>query len=134
MFKVSDAVKKETLYISVWVVVMSVLMNSVFLLMRQWDLTVLFGNILSAAASLLNFFLMGLTVQKAVGEDEKQARSTIKLSQSLRMLMLFAFAIAGAILSCFNTLASLIPLIFPSIAVRFRPLFDKKEKQGGDRN
>ena len=137
MFKVSDAVKKETLYISVWVVVMSVLMNSVFLLMRQWDLTVLFGNILSAAASLLNFFLMGLTVQNAVSKDEKQARNLMKASQFWRSVMIFAAASVGVIAPWFNIWAVLLTLFFPRIAISFRMLFDnktEKQKSGGAQN
>ena len=127
--KVSETVKKETIYIAVWVVLLSVLMQAVFLVTKNWDFTVLFGNILSGGVSVLNFFLMGLTVQKAVEKDEKQARTTIRNSQSLRMLMIFVFAAIGAAVPCFNTWAALIPFLFPRIAIMLRPLFDKKEKE-----
>ena len=43
------AVKKETGYIAVWVVLLSLVMEGIFLLLRQWDLSVLFGNLGGAA-------------------------------------------------------------------------------------
>ena len=35
-------------------------------------------------------------------------------------------AVLGAVLPCFHLWASLIPLLFPRIAIALRPLFDKK--------
>lgn len=131
MAKVSQTVRQETLYIAAWVVILSVLMQAVFLITGNWNITVLLGNILSGAFSVLNFFLMGLSVQKAVEKDEKQARNVMKASQSLRTLMLFAVAAVGVLLPCFDIWTSLIPLFFPRIAVNFRPLFNKKDNSGG---
>ena len=131
MAKVSQTVRQETLYIAAWVVILSVLMQAVFLLIGKWDITVLFGNVLSGAFAVLNFFLMGLTVQKAVLKEEKEAKNAIRASQSLRTLMLFAVAAVGVLLPCFDIWASLIPLFFPRIAVNFRPLFKKNENSGG---
>ena len=51
------AVKKETGYITVWVLLLSLLMEAVFLIIRQWDLSVLFGNLGGAVLAVLNFFL-----------------------------------------------------------------------------
>ena len=61
----------ETGYIAVWVVIFSTLMQAVFLIARGWNVTVLFGNLLGAAAAVLNFFLMGLTVQSATARGER---------------------------------------------------------------
>ena len=60
------AVKKETGYIAVWVVLLSLVMEGVFLLLRQWDLSVLFGNLGGAAIAVGNFLLLAVTVSKAV--------------------------------------------------------------------
>ena len=76
-------------------------------------------------AAVGNFFLMGLTVQSALGKEEKEARRTVKMSQSLRLLMMFAVAIVGYLLSVFNTLAMIIPFLFPRIAVALRPAIKK---------
>lgn len=125
--KIDDTVRRECIYVAVWIVLLSMLLQAVFLIIGKWDYTVLLGNILSGAASFLNFFLLGITVQKAVGKDEKQAASAMKASQSLRMLMMFVVAVLGVVLPCFSVWTTLIPLFFVRIAIAFRPLFNKKE-------
>ena len=70
--KVTEAVKRESIYVAIWVGVLSLLMEAVFLICGWWETGVLLGNILGGAAAVLNFFLMGLSVQKAVEKDEKE--------------------------------------------------------------
>ncbi len=125
--KLDKTVRYETLYITLWVIVCSALLESVFLIIGKWDHTVLTGNVLGAAAAAANFLLMGVTVQKAVLMDKKRAASYLKISQSLRMLLIFAVAGVGVLLPYFNTVAVLVPLFFPRIAILFRPLFGKKK-------
>ena len=120
--KVDTTVRRETLYIAGWVVFLSAIMEIVFLVAGFWDYTVILGN-------LLNFFLMGLTVQRAVLEEKKKAANRMKLSQMLRMLMLFAAAAVGVFVPCFHFLAALIPLFFPRIGILFRPLIKRRKKQ-----
>ena len=127
MKKVDATVLQETKYVSVWVLILSVLMQSVFLVIRKWDYTVLLGNLLSGAFSVLNFFLMGLTVQSALGKDEKEVKNAVKLSQTYRSLMMFAMLAVGVLVPVFNTLAVVIPVVFPRISFIFRPMFDKKQ-------
>lgn len=130
--KLDKTIYKETAYIAIWTLIFSVLMNAVFLVIKKWDLTVLWGNLLSFASGVLNFFLLGVTVQKALNFEEKKAKNAMKLSQSLRLLMTFVIAVVGVVLKCFNTVAVLVPLIFPRIAIAMRPLFDKKTGKGGE--
>ncbi len=77
---------------------------------------------------------MGITVQKAVQKSEKAAADTMKLSQTLRTMMLFGAAVAGVVLNCFNTVAVLIPLFFPRIAVAFRPMLGKKNDSSNEKS
>ena len=125
--KVDKTVIKETLYISVWVLILSAITQAVFLIIGKWSLSVLFGNLLSGVTGILNFFLMGLTVQAAVIKDEKKAALSMKVSQILRMLLIFAVAAVGVLLDCFNTVTVILPLFFPRMAISFRPLFNKKK-------
>ena len=127
MKKIDATVLKETKYIAAWVLILSALMQSVFLIIGKWDITVLLGNILSAAAAVLNFFFIGITVCKALEKDEADAKSTMKLSQTYRFLFLVIVVILGAVLPCFNIFTVAIPLLFPRIAIAFRPMFDKKK-------
>ena len=126
MLKTDPTVKKETVFIAVWSVLFSLLMEAVFLVLSRWDYTVLLGNLLGLVISVGNFFLLGLTVQKAVTKDEKEAKTVMKLSQTYRNLGIVVLVGLGIILDCFNTVAVILPVFFPRIAIVFRPLFDKK--------
>lgn len=121
--KISQTVRRETVYIAVWVLLLSILMQAVFLVLSMWNIGVLLDNLLTGAASVLNFLLLGVTVQKAVERDEKDAKSLMKLSQALRMLMIFVVLVIGVALPVFDTWASIIPVFFTRIALFFRPKF-----------
>ena len=125
MKKIDKTVIRESIYVAACTLALSAVMQAVFLIIGKWDVTVLFGNLLSYVLTVANFFLMALTVQMALGKEDKQAKNTIKLSQSLRTLFLFAFICVGAALPTFDVVALLIPLIFPRIAIAFRQIFDK---------
>lgn len=126
MNKIEPVVIKETKYIAYFVAILSIAMQAVFLILRKWDITVLLGNLLSYVAVVLNFLMMGITVQNAINKEEKDARQNIRASQSLRTFFLFTVAALGALLPVFNVWATLIPLFFPRIAFMVRPLFNKE--------
>ncbi len=123
MRKIDPVVIKETTYVAICTIILSVIMQAVFLIIQKWDYTVLLGNILSAVVAVLNFFLLGLTVQFSVGKDEKDIKNYAKFSQMLRLLMIAIVLCVGVLLDCFNTWTVIIPVIFPRIALLFRPLF-----------
>lgn len=127
MIQVDKTVKKETTYIVVWVLLLSLLMEAVFLVLGRWELSVLWGNLLSALAVSVNFFLMALGVQKALTkESETEQKNVLKLSRTYRTLALLVIMVLGAVLPPFHLWATLIPLFFPRIAITFRPLYDRK--------
>lgn len=123
--KIDRTVIKETRYIALVVLLLSVVMEGVFLVAGLFDYTVALGNLLGAATAILNFFLMGLSVQKALGKEEKDARNVLRVSMLYRNMMIVAVAALGAFLPCFNVFALLIPLFFPRIAIALRPVFKK---------
>lgn len=126
MKKIDPVVLKETIYISVSSLILSALLQAVFLIIGKWDYTILLGNILGCIAAIGNFFIMGLSVQKAVELDEKDAKVRMKASQSFRMLFLFIIAVVGYAVPVFNTISVVIPFLFPRIAIMLRPIFNKK--------
>lgn len=126
MKKIDPTVLKETKYMAVWILVLSVFMQAVFLMLRMWDYTVLLGNMLSGLAGVVNFLLMGITVQKAVLKDKKDAKTAMQVSLLYRSLMLLVVTVLGVVLPVFHMWAVIIPLFFPRVAIAFRPLFDKK--------
>ncbi|MBR0218823.1 MAG: hypothetical protein IJQ33_06460 [Clostridia bacterium] len=152
--KVQPAVQAETKKMALGVGVLTVLMIAVFLVIRQFDYTVLLGAILGCAAAVGNFFLMALTVQKVTGdmpvlpkreeeteeteEEEKeqplsdeamQAGKQMQLSFLLRLLMLGGVAALAVTAPIFHPWASLLPMLFPRIVIALRTLFDNKQKE-----
>lgn len=127
--KIDATVAKETKYIAFWIFVFSLMMQAVFLIIGKWNYTVLLGNILSGTASVLNFLLMGITIQKSLEKEEKEAKTAIKMSQLYRTLLMLIVAIVGAVVPCFNLWAVIIPLLFPRLAIAIRPLIDKRKKR-----
>jgi len=128
MTKIDAVVIKETKYIAAWISALSIIMQIIFLLIGKWDYTVILGNILSATAVLFNFLMMGITIQRALSKDEKEAKTAMKVSQMYRFLFLLIAIVVGVVLPCFNTWTVVIPIFFPRIAISFRPLFDKKQQ------
>lgn len=126
MKRIDETVLKETQYIAVWVGLFSVLMQAVFLMLGKWDYTVLLGNLLSGTAAVLNFFLLGITVQNVLEKEDADRKNAMKVSQIYRFLFLVIVVAIGAGLPCFHIWAVMIPLFFPRIAISFRPFFDRK--------
>ena len=125
--KVDSTIIKETIFVALVTLVLSALMQSVFLIIGKWDYTVLLGNLLGGVTAVLNFFLMGLTIQSALSIDVKDAKSRMKLSQMLRNLLMFVTAIIGYVVPVFNLISVIIPYLFPRIAVGMRAISIKKQ-------
>lgn len=129
--KIDPTVKKETIYVCVVTLILSMLMESVFLILRMWQLTVLFGNLAGAGIGILNFFLLGLSVQKAVKNEETRAKEILRASHALRYaLMVVLVLIAILIPSVFDMWATLISLLFATVAVYTRAIFNKDKRKG----
>ena len=128
MKKIDPIVLKETTYIAIWTLIFSTLMQAVFLILHRWDYTVLLGNLLTGGAAVLNFFLMGLTIQRVLGKEEKEARTAIRVSQLYRNLAMLLIVGVAVLAPVFHVWASVIAVFFPRIAILFRPLFDRQGK------
>ena len=126
---VDPVVKRETLRISLGTLVLSIVMQLVFIIIKRWDMTVVFGNLLGAFAAVLNFFLMCLTVQRCVKLEPDKAALKIRASQTGRLFMMAAFlGIAALLPKVFNIFATAIPLIFPTLTIAVYRLFLAKKE------
>lgn len=126
--KIDKVVYKEASFVGAWVLIFSAVMEAVFLIIGKWDYTVLLGNLISGAIGVINFLLLGFTVQKALtyGNDPKKAGNLMKLSQAARLLLMGGVAVLGATLDCFNLWATLIPLLFPRLSMIIRQIMLRK--------
>ncbi len=127
MKNIDPTIKHMTSYIALATLIMSALMEAVFLIIGRWDLHVLFGNLLGAGVGILNFFLMGLGLQKALDKDEKDAKATVTFSHTMRFFLLALVLILAAVLDWFNLLAAVISLIMPTAAVYMSAMVSKKK-------
>ena len=142
------AVKKETGYIAVWVVILSLMMEAVFLLLHSlkvftWDLSVLFGNLGGALIAVGNFFLMALIATRimnrgvATGKPE-EAAARVKATTMTRLLGCVLLCVLLIAVFKTNVYATLIPMLFPRIGIVFWPKFNKNrgleqaETEGSD--
>ena len=132
--RMDPIVKKETEYVAIWVMAGCILMLGVCLVLHLWSIPVLLGSVLGGATAIGNFLLMCRMVTKAVSQDEKKAKNTVKLSQGLRLIMQGAILVLAASLpSVFNIWTAAIPLLIPRIAVSVKELVNAKRNPSPDR-
>ena len=138
MNRLDPAVKKETAYIAVWVLILSAVMEAVFCLLGQWSWAVLGGNLAGGAVAVLNYLLLGITVTRAAGGPPDKVALRVRSSMSARLLGMAAAVAIAVGLGHTNVYATVIPLLFPRIGIAFRPWVDRRrgktppESEGGD--
>lgn len=130
---VQPAVRKETKRVAVSTLTGVVIMWIVFAVLHMTmpekvplDYTVFLGGICGGLIAVLNFFLMGLTVQKvAASTDEDAARSRMKASYSQRMMLQMLWVIVAVIAPCFHFVAGIAPLLFPGMGIKIMGIIKK---------
>lgn len=131
---VQPAVKKETKRVVKITAVGLILMWILFAVLHftmpdkvPLDYTVFLGGIGGGAVAVLNFFLMGLAVQKAASaSDEGTARMKLKASYSQRFLMQILWVILAIVAPCFHFVAGIAPLLFPGTGIKIMGIFYNK--------
>ena len=131
---VQPAVKKETKRAVKITAVGLILMWILFAVLHftmpdkvPLDYTVFLGGIGGGAVAVLNFFLMGLAVQKAASaSDEGTARMKLKASYSQRFLMQILWVILAIVAPCFHFVAGIAPLLFPGTGIKIMGIFHNK--------
>ena len=130
---VQPAVKKETKRVIVITAAGLILMWILFAVLHfampdkvPLDYTVFLGGIGGGAVAVLNFFLMGLAVQKAAAaSDEGTARMKLKASYSQRFMMMILWVIVAIVAPCFHFVAGIAPLLFPGTGIKLVGIFHK---------
>ena len=138
---IQPAVRKETRHVAIGTGICVVLMWVVFAILHAvtpeqipFDYTVILGGLGGGIIAVLNFFLMGLTVQKVVSlEDEGQARTKMKASYSQRMLLQLLWGIAAIAAPCFQFAAGLLPLLFPNIVIKTMGILGTKKQPSSEK-
>ena len=108
-------------------------MEAVFLVLKQWDLSVLFGNLGGAAAAIGNFFLMALIATRAVDRAVKngkpeEAAARVKATTMIRLLGCVLLCVIFIAVFKTNVYATLIPMLFPQVGVMFWSRLNKNRE------
>lgn len=133
---IQPATKLETKHVTVYTSIGLVLMWLCFFLYdvvfkdHVLDYTVFLGGIGGGIVAVANFFLMAITVQKvATTEDDKDARSIMQASYKRRMLMQVLWIVIVLLVPCFQWVAGVLPLMFPSAGIKVKGILDLKKYQ-----
>ena len=130
MFRnIDPVVLKETRFIAAVVLILSGLMQIVFLVLGKWDYTVLLGTLWGMLLAVGNFFLMARTVEKAVSLNPEDVKKKVRTSLQLRLAGLVLGCVIGGLVPFMNTFAVLVPQFFPRIGVAVRGLMLKGGKE-----
>ena len=117
---------RETLFVLAGSLVLSLVMELVFLLLGRWRPAVLYGNLLTVFATTLNYYLMCRALLRAVaaGGDENNVKARMKASATGRMLLLGLIVAGGCYASvrwnAVDLWATLIPLLFVRLTLFVR--------------
>lgn len=133
--KIAPAVKKETKRVAVMTAIGVVIMIVVFGLLHliwpdyiPFDYTVFLGGIGGGIVAVINFFLMGLTVQDVANTtDEDAARAKMRASYMRRSSLQLLWAVVAIIAPCFQFMAGILPILFPSGGLKILAILGKVE-------
>lgn len=135
--KPDRTVLRETARVGLGVLAMTAVMLVVFAVLGRFSISALLGAVYTAILGVLNFFVMGLTVQnianraaeKKRDEDElaafsKQMEARMKLSRNMRLIALVGLIALGIAVFKFEPLPTILPIVFPSIVIRILQIIE----------
>lgn len=121
---------RETAIVACGEVICTGVMVTIFALVGRFDITVLWGAVVGAVLSVLNFFFMAvvatLAADKAEQQDVEGGQKLIRASYPIRILVLAVILIACAKSGRFHVLALVLPLIFVRPTLTIAEFFRKK--------
>ena len=126
--KFDPSVKREIGYVTLGTLLLTAIEIGAFFALGHYTAKVLYGAILSAGAGIFNFFLLAVTVTRALSyspEEEAAAKGLLKLSRISRMLFLLAILAVGVIF--FSPWSTLITIFFPRVIVGVRSVAVRRE-------
>ena len=116
--KPQQSIVKETKRIGVGTVIMLVVMLAVYAVLGKFTVGVLLGGLLGSAYAIFNFFMLGMTLQKAASmTDQQMAHMKVRSSYSTRMVGMLVLAVLAFALPFVEGIPCLIALLFPRATI-----------------
>lgn len=126
------AVMKETLLVTVGVLLCSALMVGVFAALGKFSLNVVLSALAGSLVIILNYFFLAVTVSLASDKAEQgkteEAKKMIRLSPMVRLVVMAAALFIG-IKAGGNVIALVLPLVFLRPVLMVGEFFRKKGDQ-----
>ena len=124
--KLQPASQREVRRVTAGTLVCDVLLVAGLFLASQFDIgTFDLGRILVSAAigsviAVLNFALMCLTVQSAVGmTDQKKMKAKFQLSYNARMILQAGWTVIAFLVPGIHFIAGAAPILFPKVTILY---------------
>ena len=137
--KPDRTVIRQTARVAAGVFALVALMLAVYAVLGRLNARVALGGIYTGALTVLNFFIMGLTVQgvtNRAAEKERneqeladltiEMKNRMKLSYNVRMIALFALLVVGLSVFKFDPLATILPVVFPTVVIRILQIMEAR--------
>lgn len=116
--KPQQSIVKETKRIGVGTVIMLVVMLAAYAVLGKFTVGVLLGGLLGSAYAIFNFFMLGMTLQKAASmTDQQMAHMKVRSSYSTRMIGMLILAVVAFALPFVEGIPCLIALLFPRATI-----------------
>lgn len=147
--KPESAVRRETARVAAGVFSLVAVMLLVYAVIGKFSVPVLLGGVYTGLLTVLNFFIMGLTVQgvtNRAAEKERteqeladltlEMKNRMKVSYNLRMIALFALLVVGIAVFKFDPLATILPIVFPTVVIRVLQIMEARRpdlSEGSDK-
>ena len=137
--KLQPASRKEITRITIGTLVCdAILIAALFLLslvgVGQFETgRILLGVVCGSVIAVLNFTILCLTVQSAVGmENKRKMKARFQLSYNIRLLVQAAWVVASFLIPQIHFVAGAAPILFPNVVIYFLQftgkLLPKKEQ------
>lgn len=116
--KPQQGIVKETKRIAIGTVIMLIVMLVVYAVLDRFTIGVLLGGLLGSAYAIFNFFMLGMTLQKAASmTDQQMAHMKVRSSYSTRMVGMLVLAVLAFALPFVEGIPCLIALLFPRTTI-----------------
>ena len=137
--KPESAVRRETVRVAAGVFALVAAMLIVYAIAGKFSAPVLLGGVYTGLLTVVNFFIMGLTVQGVTNRAAERERTEqeladltlemknrMKLSYNIRMIALFALLVVGIAVFKFDPLATILPVVFPTVVIRVLQIMEAR--------
>jgi hypothetical protein len=137
--KLQSASRKEIARIALGTLVCDGIMIAGLFLMSQFDIgrfelpRILLGAVCGSVIAVLNFAILCLTVQSAVGmENKRKMKAKFQLSYNIRLALQAGWVVACFAIPQIHFVAGAAPVLFPNVVIFYlqskNRLFDPSEK------